>query len=156
MPKILFNPIDAFGIPLFKESQLIDPADFPQYANQFPKSVVKERKSNRKERSDKGKPRGTYSKTSVRSARKDARAIQNTLKDIKRFERIEARADHSGESRSRAERKRRKRLQLIPNPRICPHCLKVKLSTKQWVILTTFVGCKSCHWRINILPNRKE
>lgn len=156
MSKILFNPIDEWGIPLFKEPQLIDPEDFPQYKDQFPKSAIKERTSKRKPRSDKGKSRGSYTKSGIRGAKRDAKALENTLKDIERFERKEAKADHSGSSKSRAEQRKEKRLQLIPNPRICPHCNKPKLLSKQWVITKSFVGCKGCHWRINILPNQQH
>lgn len=151
MAKILFNPIDDFGIPLFKEPQWIDPIDYPQYANQFPKAKVKERTSNRKERSDKGKPRTKYNKV-LRQARQDAKALEQTLAEVERFEKRQQRLDFSGESKSRAERRRAKRLQQIPNPRICPHCLKLKLKTKQWVIKNDFIGCKSCLWRKKLIP----
>ena len=156
MTKILFNPIDENGIPLFREAQWIETTDYPQYAEQFPKVKPVERKSKRKERSDKGKPRGEYSKTGLRGSRKEAKLLHDTLKDVAKFERKEAKADHSGESKSRAERKRLQRLKLIPNPRICPHCNKPKLLSKQWVILlnkglNSFIGCKSCLWRLKIL-----
>lgn len=118
-------------------------------------SDVGAEKKQRKERSDKGKPRTKYNKV-LRQAKQDARALEQTLAEVEKFEKRQQRLDFSGESKSRAERKRVKRLQQIPNPRICPHCNKPKLLSKQWVILlnkglNSFIGCKSCFWSKKIL-----
>lgn len=106
----------------------------------------------RKTRSDKGKKRSSYNAT-LRQSRKDINDLQATITDIAKFEKLEQKPDN--EAKSRAERKRIKRLQSIPEPRICPHCLKPKLKSKQWVIRNDFIGCKSCFWELKLIPEKR-
>lgn len=122
-------------------------------------------KKQRKPRSDKGMKRETY-RQNLRSIRAEGKALQRIVDDIEKFEKIQKRLDFSGESKSRAERKREQRLQQLPTPRICPYCLKAKPKSKQWVIKLikgviknggsdnsdlNFVGCKSCLWKLFLM-----
>lgn len=113
---------------------------------------IEPRLSKRKERSDKGTKRVQYRKK-VRQIKEDHKRLENIQKDIEKFERVEIKSERR---MSHGERKRAKRLQSIPSPRICPFCNKPKLLSKQWVIRKDFIGCKSCLWRLKLIPTMKE
>lgn len=110
-------------------------------------------KPKRKTRKDKGTKRRHYTMRQ-RQARSDNKRLNDIAKDVKKFEQMELSFDEL--KSSSGERKKAKRLQLIPNPRICPHCNKPKLLSKQWVITKEFIGCKSCLWNLKIIPKSKE
>lgn len=40
--------------------------------------------------------------------------------------------------------KKLQRDHVIPKDRICPHCGQRKLRSRQWICLTTFLGCRGC------------
>lgn len=37
-----------------------------------------------------------------------------------------------------------KRLAVLPKSRICPHCGEMKIESRRWIALDTFLGCKQC------------
>lgn len=85
-------------------------------------------------RADKGKKRKSYD-SSKRKERALNRALRNVLDDEVR----------PIEGKPRSERRREHRESLLPNDRKCPLCSKIKLKSRQWVIVDELAICLSCH-----------
>jgi hypothetical protein len=94
-------------------------------------------------RSDFGVPRKRYD-MSLRGERKRLADLKRTQEDIERYEKLEKKRAQEPVGRTRAERKRDQREAALPADRTCPTCGKVKLKSRQWVILGNIVQCKSC------------
>lgn len=54
----------------------------------------------------------------------------------------------------RDDRRRRREI-LLPASRVCPHCSKYKPSSRQWIALRSWVGCKSC-WLLQGKPGQGD
>lgn len=151
MAKKLANPLDEFGLPMFKEPVLLDvpDSDIGEVGE-----VVNTANSKRKVRSDKGKRRKQYV-MKFRTAKKEINNDNGMLEDVAKKEREfekQKSIDYQRGGKTRNERYQEARLKLLPNPRICPLCRKIKPLSKQWCIKNNSKPiCKSCHWHLNIL-----
>jgi len=92
-------------------------------------------------RADKGKKRKAYD-MSLRNFQKQLRDLKRTVETQEKFEKKRTRARTTS-----AERKRKKRAELIPVDRICKVCNKLKFKRRQWVVKNHIVMCKSCYMK---------
>jgi len=152
--------VDDFGIPLYKDqSGLIASGAIKNPLTSKGKVRTStrnlEREPNpRKQRKDAGTKGIRKYKKRISVDQESARKLQDIVDEIETQEKKLRRADLKPKSRAEQKQLQRQRqLKSIVNL-TCPHCNKIKLLSKQWVVKDSFKGCKSCFWKLVIIPNQ--